>query len=117
MLGYCGVSCTKCPCYQGTHNADIGLLEQTARLWSKGGEALRAVDMICLGCAQDDPMYEYCRTCEIRRCARGKGVSLCAACPEYEGCEMLQSFLGGQDVPHRKMWSDLLRVRFKGGRG
>ena len=67
---------------------------------------IKPADINCDGCQSDGPrLFNYCASCEIRKCAREKKVSTCAACPEYS-CQKLDAFLA--QVPEaRKVLEEL----------
>ncbi len=111
MLGYCGICCDNCLGYRGTTTGDRSLLQKLAdRLWDG---AYTAEDWVCLGCQPADQpiLSRYCSTCAIRRCASGKNLPNCAACPAFEGCTLLHEFITkeGEEVVRTMA---LLRQRF-----
>lgn len=79
-----------------TVNGDLSLLQAAASSFSNG--AYPAKDWVCLGCQPaDQPIIaKACGECGIRKCAIGKGVSNCAACDEYDGCEQIHKFIGSE---------------------
>jgi hypothetical protein len=107
IIGYCGITCSECPAYIATQNNDDALRAETAKKWSEMFKAdIKAADINCDGCPAESPrLFNYCAVCEIRKCAREKKVSTCAACPEYS-CQKLDEFLA--QVPEaRKVLEDL----------
>ena len=88
MIAYCGLDCEKCDAYLATIHDDQALREKTAKYWSE----LNHVEILpehinCEGCRVDGIKTFYCESlCEIRRCAREKGVATCGDCQELETC-------------------------------
>lgn len=111
MLGYCGINCAECNAYKGTVATDISLLERAAKDFWDG--AYSASEWVCLGCTPADQPFlaKYCASCKFRTCAIAKGVSNCAACPDFEGCTQLKEFIAGESegLVQRMDW---LRERF-----
>ena len=94
IIAKCGLVCSECPAYIATQKNDDALRAETAKKWSEMFKAdIKASDINCDGCQSESPrLFNYCATCEIRKCAREKKVSTCAACPEYS-CQKLDAFL------------------------
>ena len=88
LIAYCGLNCEKCDAYLATIHDDQALREKTAKYWSE----LNHVEILpehinCEGCRVDGIKTFYCESlCEIRRCAREKGVATCGDCQELETC-------------------------------
>ncbi|MBN1287276.1 MAG: DUF3795 domain-containing protein [Anaerolineae bacterium] len=94
IVAYCGLICTNCPAYVATQNDDMAALAQVAEQWSKEfGAVLTAQDCICDGCIGEGRKIGHCSECGVRLCAVERGVTNCAHCTEYEGCETLDGFL------------------------
>ena len=95
MIAYCGLVCTGCPAYLATQKDDDEERRRVAELWTKQyGHEFTPEDINCDGClSETGRLSGYTENiCEIRRCARGKGVVNCAHCEEYEACEKLAAF-------------------------
>lgn len=94
MIAKCGIVCTECPAYIATRNNDDALRAETAKKWSAMFKTdIQAADIHCVGCqSETGPLFNYCNSCEIRKCAMEKKASTCAACPEYS-CQKLDAFL------------------------
>ncbi len=100
-LGYCGVDCERCPLFVATVKNDDALRRETAARWSSeygeylgerlGRRQLAPEEMSCGGCRSTN-LFVGCSICEIRACARGRGLGSCAHCASYEGCEALNGF-------------------------
>ena len=107
IIAKCGLVCSDCPAYIATKNNDDPLREETAKKWSAMFKSdIKPSDINCDGCQSESArLFSYCAVCEIRKCAREKKVTTCAACPEYS-CEKLDKFLA--DVPEaRKVLEEL----------
>jgi len=107
MIAKCGIVCSECPAYIATQKNDDTLRAETAKKWSEMFKAdIKAADINCNGCQSDTgPLFNYCSTCEIRKCAAEKKAATCAACPEYS-CAKLDAFLA--NVPEaRKVLEEL----------
>jgi len=95
MVAYCGLVCTECPAYIATQAGDHLLLMRTAVEWSRMyGVSISPESIMCDGClAESDRLCAHCYECDIRACARERGVANCAWCASYV-CNRLQAFLG-----------------------
>ena len=110
MIGYCGLKCHDCPTPRATDHA---AREQIAAHWAAAypelfPDGLAAGSVRCAGCKGDeDALSGYCRTCEVRRCARARGHDTCADCGEYDACATLDAFFAA--APEPKAVLDALR--------
>jgi len=93
MISYCGLQCHKCPAFLATKKDDDNERKKVAEEWSKHYKSdIKPEHINCLGCTSgEDPIFQYCRVCEIRKCAREKGLENCAYCDDY-ACEKLNDF-------------------------
>ncbi len=94
MLAYCGLLCSKCPTFIATRKDDQKQREEVARVWSKEYQAeIKPEDINCDGCkSETGRLFNHCKVCKVRGCAREKGVDNCAYCPEY-ACSELSAIL------------------------
>jgi hypothetical protein len=108
MIAKCGIVCSECPAYIATQKNDDALRAETAKKWSEMFKSdIKAADINCNSCQSDTgPLFNYCNTCEIRKCAREKKAATCANCPEYS-CQKLDAFLA--QVPEARAVLDGLR--------
>ncbi|NIN00617.1 MAG: DUF3795 domain-containing protein [candidate division Zixibacteria bacterium] len=108
MIAYCGLVCTECPAFIATQKNDDEERKKVAEKWSKDHEtALKPEDINCDGCLVDsERLFNYCKVCEVRKCAKDKAVVNCAYCDDY-GCEKLTKFFGM--APEAKTRLDELR--------
>ena len=88
---YCGLYCGACPSLRATAAGDIG------RVAEEGGDP---ADLVCHGC-RSDHLSIYCRDCDIRACAEGRGVEVCGECGDYP-CDRLRAF-AEDDRPHHSV--------------
>ncbi len=110
MLAYCGISCFECPVYMASRADDHDERLRIARLWSKlYNMNLQPHDINCDGCKSSGMrLFEHCRKCEIRACARGKNHESCAYCAGYP-CASLYYFLSEQPTLDAKCNLEELR--------
>jgi len=106
MLAFCGINCSECPAYKATMAVDEKMMQDVVEKFGEGEQP--KTDWVCLGCLHPEPglIATYCASCEIRACAVERGVTNCAACADYDGCEKLQSFMTeeGGDIAQRMSW-------------
>jgi hypothetical protein len=93
MTAYCGLLCHKCPAFIATEKDDDNERKKVAEEWSKHYKSdIKPEHINCLGCTSEkEPIFQYCRVCKIRKCAREKGLENCAYCDHY-ACEKLNEF-------------------------
>jgi hypothetical protein len=78
--GYCGLYCGSCPVLLGTRAG--------------------AEQPVCYGC-KSDTNPEWCSSCELKACARDRGLDFCYECSEYP-CEPLTAFKDSQQYPYHQ---------------
>jgi hypothetical protein len=106
LAAVCGLFCSACTFYIGTHE-DPTRLETLAPRLGVGAE-----DLVCDGCRSERRLF-YCRTCHMFRCAAERGYQYCAECPECP-CPELEAFIDAR--PHRAdIRRDLARIAEIGG--
>jgi hypothetical protein len=90
LIAICGVSCTQCHAYSATHANSKLELQKVADEWTKAlGHLFSVNDVTCDGCRiPNGRLSSYCQMCEIRKCARNKGIATCAHCTECP-CEKI----------------------------
>lgn len=105
LAAVCGLFCPACRVYIAT-SEDPGMLREFAERAKLSEE-----EMKCLGC-RSDTLSHYCRTCNLKTCAKEKGIDFCGECGEYP-CEELKSFQAA--MPHRiELWKSLEEIRNNG---
>ncbi len=90
QVAYCGMICSECPGYIATQKDDWEERKRVAELWSKiFGVEITPEYVNCDGCKGGGRLIEYCKICEIRNCAIGRGIENCAYCSDYP-CDRLK---------------------------
>lgn len=106
LAAVCGLFCPGCSLFIATH-------EEPARLDGLAARMGRTVDdLLCDGCRSDRQSF-YCRSmCQMKACAKQKGVDFCGDCQDYP-CETLKAFQ--KEHPHRlELWDSLEQIRERG---
>ena len=105
MIACCGLDCEKCDAYLATIHDDQTLREKTAKLWSEWNQVtILPEDINCEGCRADGKKTVYCdKLCEIRRCARKKGMETCGGCPDMETCRTVAMVISNTDDARRNL--------------
>jgi redox-sensing transcriptional repressor len=83
-LGYCGLYCPGCGAFQATTRGT-------------GIEYEPGLFTTCRGCNSSEVSI-WCRDCEIRTCARERGLRYCLQCESYP-CEKAERFLADPKCP------------------
>ena len=97
----CGLFCSACTFYIGTHE-DPARLARLAAAFGMSEERL-----LCDGCRSDRRIF-YCDNCHMFACAGERGYSFCGECPDSP-CPDLQTFVA--ERPHRAdIYRDLARI-------
>ncbi len=94
IIAFCGLTCTECPAFIATQKDDDEERKKVAEMWSKEfNEEVKPEDINCDGCLTEEGgrVFNYCKTCEIRKCGQEKEVKNCAYCDDY-ACEKLTKF-------------------------
>ncbi|MFX0032641.1 MAG: DUF3795 domain-containing protein [Candidatus Hodarchaeota archaeon] len=90
IIAYCGLLCSKCPAYIATQSNDKEALKRISKEWSSGEMNFTPEELLCDGCISNKVIFTWCEECNIRSCARGKGLENCAYCDNYP-CETLNN--------------------------
>jgi len=113
MIAYCGLVCDECPIHLATLETDLirqqamreDIVRQCAIAYGINIQLSDVTD--CDGCrAESGRLFSGCRNCDIRNCAREKGVENCAHCSDYP-CEKLEGIFGQE--PEAKVRLDDIR--------
>ncbi|MFP4082491.1 MAG: DUF3795 domain-containing protein [Candidatus Aminicenantes bacterium] len=111
-ISYCGLICQGCPIYWATREEDKEKKEkmraEIARICKEQyGEELKPDDITdCDGCrTEKGKLFSASSKCQIRKCAREKGLENCAYCRKYP-CENLKVFFASE--PEAKTRLDLI---------
>lgn len=110
MIAYCGLDCEKCDAYLATLHDDADLREKTAKLWSElNGVTILPEHINCQGCRAIGAKTMFCESlCEIRKCAAGKKVETCGACPEMAICETVAAIIANNPEARENLKNDKL---------
>ncbi len=96
LIAFCGLDCGLCEGYIATQANDQAAKERVAAKWQKEYNApnMTAADVTCDGCITTDGcLGSYCPHCPIRACGRTRGITNCAYCVDYAGCDKLAGVL------------------------
>jgi len=104
VVGYCGIRCDECKVFLASRDEDIQLREQLAVMWKRDfNQEIPTTSFVCDGCSsEENKLFGYCRSCDIRKCAREKTVVNCAHCTEYP-CAPLGEFLKDASEPQDRL--------------
>jgi hypothetical protein len=115
MIAYCGLICHTCPIYAATRqeNKDeqMKIKTEIVRMCHEHYGMDYTIDDItdCDGCrAESGRLFLPSNTCQIRKCAKQKGVENCAYCADY-ACERLDAIF--KTDPTAKMRLDEIQNR------
>jgi hypothetical protein len=110
MIAICGIPCHECGAFLATRDGDDEKRAEVAQLWSKEYKSdIKPEDINCEGCLSvSGNLFNYSKTCEIRKCGNEKGVVNCAHCNDY-ACEKLEKFF--EMVPDAKKRLDGIRAK------
>ena len=101
LAAVCGLFCAACSLYIGSREDPNRLKAHADRLGITMKEAY------CEGC-RSDKRNPYCDSCEMDKCAAGKGLDFCGQCDEYP-CQVLKDFQA--EMPHRlELWNAHRRI-------
>lgn len=94
-IANCGLDCSGCKVYQATAmplGAERNAAQEAiASEWQeKFHYDFKAEHMVCEGC-QSEMLCGYCKSCEIRTCAKEKSIEFCNTCDEFP-CEKVTTF-------------------------
>ncbi len=93
-IAYCGLDCNECPAFIATREDDDEKRAEVATTWSQLYNHDIAPESInCDGCkSNSDRLFSHCSVCQIRKCAKDKGLATCAACDDF-ACDPLKDLL------------------------
>jgi hypothetical protein len=113
IIVYCGLVCQGCPIYWATRESNDEKrrkmrAEIALQIRKQGWGEYKPQDITdCDGCkTKNGRLFSSCMKCEIRKCARQKGIENCAHCNEY-ACERLDRFF--TTCPEAKSRLDAIR--------
>jgi len=109
MIAYCGLVCHTCQILQVTREEDsekkaqmiAEIVEQCKKHY---GVEHKPEDITgCDGClTENGRLFSGCKDCQIRKCAKAKGIESCAYCNEYP-CEKLEKFFVTEPDAKRRL--------------
>ena len=115
MFAYCGLPCHTCPILLATHEPDPSLKHEmrvkiARQIEQRYGTEIHADQVTdCDGClTAGGRLFGGCRECQIRPCAREKGIENCAFCEPYP-CEKLRVVFAKE--PEAKKYLDAIRTK------
>jgi hypothetical protein len=104
---YCGLYCGACAILVATERGEVEKL-----LEKKEAAGYTVEQLTCRGC-KTDVLARWCADCEMRRCARERGVAFCCDCDDYP-CEHNKAFHADKYAHHSVVIKNLEAVREKG---
>jgi len=104
---YCGLYCGACAILVANERGEVEkLLEQ-----EEPGYIVD--DLTCRGC-RTDVLARWCADCEMRLCARRRGVAFCSHCDDYP-CEHNKAFQADKHAHHSVVLKNLAAIAERGG--
>lgn len=94
---YCGLYCASCPMYMET---------ESGKQQEQGLPG-------CNGCKSSN-VAQWCRECDIKKCARDKKLDNCSECDSYP-CDVLETFKCDKKMTyHSEIYDSLLILKEEG---
>lgn len=103
---YCGLNCGACPVLGANERGDEEWLKKAAE-----SEPCKIEDIRCHGC-KTDVTAMFCTDCEIRLCAREKGLEFCNQCLEFP-CKTITEFRNDRHPHHSVIFKNLRTIHEK----
>ena len=101
---YCGLYCGACAVLIANENDEV---QKKAKEWDVKPEEIK-----CFGCKSNVTAI-YCKSCEMRQCAKKKQVEYCYECDDYP-CSRFKEFRDDK-YPHRStVLKNLESIRNRG---
>ncbi len=101
---YCGLYCGACAIMVATERDEV------EKLLEKEEAAEYTVEQLtCRGCRTDVTAC-WCADCEMRLCARDRGVAFCCDCDDYP-CEHNKAFRADEHPHHSVVLKNLAAIR------
>ncbi|MFX0163561.1 MAG: DUF3795 domain-containing protein [Candidatus Hodarchaeota archaeon] len=93
MIGYCGYNCHLCV----ARSKDPAVRQKLVDGWRKylGHQNYTAENVQCDGCLSDGKIAD--KQCQVRPCAKEKGVENCAHCDEFP-CDKVKKLMGAREL-------------------
>ncbi|MBU2643409.1 DUF3795 domain-containing protein [bacterium] len=93
FLAPCGLYCGVCGMYYATRDNNEPFLEKLVGVYQgnlPGVKQLTPQDLKCKGCLSDT-VSVFCQVCNIKTCAREKGIAGCHECDDFP-CQEIDHF-------------------------
>ncbi len=101
---YCGLYCGACAVLVATERGEVAKL-----LENEEAAEYTVEQLTCRGC-KTDVLACFCTDCEIRLCARERGVAFCCDCDDYP-CEHNKAFQADKYAHHSVVLKNLEAIR------
>ena len=114
LLAYCGLDCGGCAIYLATREEDAEKRHQmraeiAQQIKALYGHECKIEDVTdCDGCGiENGRLFSGCAKCQIRSCARQKGLENCAYCNQYPCQALMKFFATDPEAKERldKIWA------------
>jgi len=109
IIAYCGLACHSCAIYLATREQNeekrykmrVDIAQQIKKHY---GQECKPEDVTgCDGCkTETERLFSASKKCQIRKCARQKGVENCAHCDEY-ACESLEKLFNTEPDAKKRL--------------
>ncbi len=100
---YCGLNCGACHFLGAYERGDEEWLKKAAE-----SESCKTDDLRCRGC-KTEVTAVFCTDCEMRLCAREKGVEFCNECKDFP-CETITNFRNDKHPHHSVIFKNLRAI-------
>lgn len=104
---YCGLYCGACAILVATESNEVEKL-----LEREEAAGYTVEQLTCHGC-RTDVLACFCADCEMRLCARERGVAFCAGCADYP-CVHNRAFQADEHPHHSVVIKNLDAIRERG---
>lgn len=111
MIAMCGLMCNHCIAYVATQKNDEKLRQKAIEAWSTETKRLKPSDIDCDGCLAGKRIYEFCSTCEVRKCGLERRIGNCAYCTEYPCARLEKLWKGFRTVSWKEAKASLDNLR------
>ena len=88
LLAPCGLYCGVCAVYIAHRDNNIKFKNAIIKVYPTTNTI---EDIQCTGCLSDGIIFEFCRSCSIKRCVKKKGIEGCHQCEEFP-CKWINNF-------------------------
>jgi hypothetical protein len=104
QIAYCGLVCTDCGAYIATIKNDDTLRQAQAEKWARQYNIpiMKVSDVNCTGCDSKGVRMGHCAVCQIRTCAKEKGLKNCGYCLNYP-CAQLEFVIKHYPVARERL--------------